>query len=332
MQREIEAKASQLGEYKKEIAREYREKESKVKEAEQQLRNLDSQAGQQEARLQNISPETAKAWDWIKRNQDKFDQQVFGPPLVECSVKDPRYANALESLLQRNDFMAFTTQSREDFRKLQKVLYTDMRLHDISIRTCSTALDRFQPPLSQEQFRSLGFDGWAIDYLAGPDPVLALLCSENRLHSTPLVLRDISDEEFKKMESGPISVWVAGKQSYQVVRRREYGPDATSTRVRQVRVAKFWTNQPVDTSAKEGIQEKIRDWNEELQQIKQRLESDKAKVAQIVDQRNEITTEKVRSPLADSTPYYTNSWLLRPNSSVKNPKSKQHLRFTKPSL
>lgn len=216
--------------------------------------------------------------------------------MVECSVKDPRYANALESLLQRNDFLCFTTQSRNDFRKLQIKLSNEMRLHDISLKTCSSALNTFQPQISDEQFRSLGFDGWAKDYLAGPDPVLALLCSENRLHQTPLVLRDISDEEFKKMESGPVSTWVAGKQSYQVVRRREYGPSATSTRVRQVRPAKYWTNQPVDTSAKDGIQEKIHGWKEELQQMHQRLESDKAKVAQIFDQRNDITTEKACIP------------------------------------
>lgn len=296
MQRELEAKASELQENKKVFAREYREQANKIKEAELQLQSLDSQTGQQEAKLEQMSPETAKAWKWIKQNQDQFEKQVFGPAMVECSVKDPRYASALESLFQRNDFLGFTTQTRGDFRKLQHKLSTEMRLHDISMKTCSTPLDTFQPALSDEQMRSLGFDGWAKDYLTGPDPVLALLCQENRLHQTPLVLRDISDEEFRKMESGPVSMWVAGKQSYQVVRRREYGPDATSTRVRAVRPARFWTNQPVDTSAKDGMQEKIRDWKEELQHMQHRLEADKAKVAQIGDQRNDIITEKACSP------------------------------------
>ncbi|KAK2765042.1 Structural maintenance of chromosomes protein 5 [Arachnomyces sp. PD_36] len=292
--RELNAKANEFQEKKREIAREYREKESKIKEAQARLQNLDSQAGQQEARLESVSPETAKAWRWIKNNPDKFEKQVFGPPMVECSVKDPRYADVLESLFQRNDFLVFTAQTNKDFKTLQEVLSIGMKLHDISMKVCSHQVDSFQPPISREQLHSLSFDGWAKDYITGPDPVLALLCSENSLHRTPLVLRDITDEEYKRMESGPLSVWVAGKQSYQVVRRREYGPDASSTRVRPVRPARYWTNQPVDTSAKDGIQESIRGWNEELQQIRQRLESDKAKVAQISEQNNELTKEKMQ--------------------------------------
>ena len=275
------------------MANESREKTTNIKTAEEGLQNLDSQAGQQEVKLGRLSPETMKAWDWVKKNQDKFEKQVFGPAMVECSVKDPGYADALETLFQKNDFTAFTTQSTNDFRKLQKVLYNDMRLHDISIRTCSAPLNEFQPPVSDERLRSLGFDGWAKDYLTGPDPVLALLCSENRLHQTPVVLRDITDEEYTKMESGPLSAWVAGRQAYQVTRRREYGPDATSTRVRQVRPARYWTNQPVDMATKRDLEEKIRGWTEETQQISKRMEAGKAKLAQITDEHRETLTEKV---------------------------------------
>lgn len=139
----------------------------------------------------------------------------------------------------------------------------------------------------------MGFDGWAKDYLNGPEPVLAFLCSENRLHQTPVTLRDISDEEFNRMESGSISSWVAGKNSYQVTRRREYGPSATSTRVRQVRPARCWTSQPVDTMAKQDLVQAVSALKEELRDLQQRMETEKVKLTELGQEHNKYEDERV---------------------------------------
>lgn len=225
---------------------------------------------------------------------------------MTCSIKDPKYADAIESLFQRTDFTAFTTQSRNDFRTLQRALNIEMKLHDISIRTCSVPLEEFRPPMSDEELRRLGFDGWARDFLSGPDPVLAMLCSENRLHQTPITLRDISDEEYSRMESGNLNSWVAGKHSYQVVRRREYGPSATSTRVRQLRPAKVWTNQPVDSSAKRELEQSIQEWSEEIRNIEQKIDTDKAELSRL----GEIYKEKERERVGFRHNYPLHATLL----------------------
>jgi hypothetical protein len=48
------------------------------------------------------------------------------------------------------------------------------------------------------------------------------------------------------LEKGGLTSWVAGNTSYQVSRRKEYGPRATTTRVRTISPAKNWTAQPVN--------------------------------------------------------------------------------------
>ncbi|KAJ9267116.1 hypothetical protein DTO212C5_6034 [Paecilomyces variotii] len=279
--RQLHDRAEELKKARDPLVQEMREKTDRVRQAERQLKNLDSQAGQQEEKLKRLSPDSYRAYCWVLENQDKFEHEVFGPPIVTCSIKDPKYADAIESLFQRTDFSAFTTQSRNDFRTLQRALNMEMKLHDISIRTCSLSLSSLQPPFPADQLRRMGFDGWATDFLVGPEPVLAILSSENRLHQTPIGLRDISDEEFARMESSSISSWVAGKQSYQVVRRREYGPSATSTRVRQVRPARFWTNQPMDVSVKEQLQQRIQEWQGEIQEIEGRMQADRAELTRL---------------------------------------------------
>jgi hypothetical protein len=154
-------------------------------------------------------------------------------------------------------------------------------------------LSSFSSPFSDDELRQLGFDGWAKDYLSGPEPVLALFCSENRIHQTPISLRDISDEDFARLEKGSLSSWVAGKRSYQITRRREYGPDATSTRVRQIKPAQAWTSQPVDDSVRRGHQQNISMWNSELQEAKDTLESEKAVMAEVKASYEQIEREKV---------------------------------------
>lgn len=264
-----------------------------MRHTEQQLKGLDSQSGRQEAKLKQISPDSYRAYKWLQENQSKFENKVFGPPIVECSIKDPKYADAVESLLQKTDFTAFTTQSRNDFRTLQRSLNLEMKLHDISIKTSSVPLESFQPPVPSDEIQKMGFDGWARDYLNGPEPILSVLCSENRLHQTPVTLRDISDEEFNQMESGSIASWVAGKQSYQITRRREYGPSATSTRVRQVRPARIWTSQPVDAMAKQDLEQASSALKEELRELHQQMESEKTKLTELGGAHKKINDERV---------------------------------------
>ncbi|KUL85509.1 hypothetical protein ZTR_06778 [Talaromyces verruculosus] len=281
--KDIENRAREIKEGRTAIFQRLEEKDNRIKETENELQNLQSQNGQREAMLKKFSPDTYRAYRWVVENQDKFDKTVYGPTLIECSVNDPKYADAIESLLQKNDFLAFTTQSIKDFRTLQKVLNVELRLHDVSIRNCTTPLSDLKPSISDGEMRDLGFDGWAKDFLTGPEPVIAMLCNEQFLFRTPIVLREINDREYSRMEShNAINSWVAGKQTYKVNRRKEYGPGATSTQVRQVRAARFWTDKPLDVSLKQ-----------ELLDTKSQLEAEKAEIEKTVESlRIELTTSR----------------------------------------
>ncbi|KAL5339623.1 hypothetical protein BJX70DRAFT_363462 [Aspergillus crustosus] len=291
--RDIEERGQGVRNRRRPLLEEQAKKVEGLKQAEQQLRGLDSQVGRQEKKLHDASPESLKAYRWLLNNQDKFEKEVFGPPIVTCSINDPRYADHVESLLQKTDFTAFTVQTRNDFRTLQRNLIGQQKLHDIAIRTSSQALDSLRSPMSGDELRNLGFQGWAKDFINGPEPVLAVLCSENRLHQTPISLGDISDETYSTLErSNSVSSWVAGKQTYQIIRRREYGPGATSTRVRQVRPARIWTSQPVDVLAKGELEQTIGALKEEKAAIDEKIEADRARLAELGKEHERVTEER----------------------------------------
>ena len=246
-------------------------------------------------KLQRASPETLKAYRWILNNQDKFEKEVFGPPMVTCSITDPKYADAVESLFQKSDFLSFTVQSRKDFRTLQKAVIEELGLWDINMRTCALPLESLKPPYSTQELQSRGFDGWAKDFLRGPPPVIAMLCSENRLHQTPVCLRDISDDTYASMEQGPISSWVAGPNYYLVTRRREYGPDAQSTRVKQIKPAQVWTSQPVDASLKQQYQDAIQSCSDKKAVLERKMQEEKEALAELRKSFERVDGEMVHN-------------------------------------
>jgi structural maintenance of chromosomes protein 5 len=297
--REMEDKNHEINEQAHTLRAQGLRKKADAEELQKRLGSLETQSGQQENKLEKASHDTYEAWQWIKENQDKFQQHVYGPPMVECSLKNPRQADAVESLLQETDFLAITCQSHNDYLILQQKLNREKRLQGISFRTCSTPLDRFRNPLSAEQLRDLGLDDWAINQLNGPEPVLAMLCEGRHLHATAIGHREINDDQLKRIADSPISSAVAGKFSYRFSRRREYGAAGSSTAARNIQPAKVWTNQPIDMGAKAALQRQLNEHKSDLEDIRNeinRLNTDKkdlgAEARQVADEMEALRSNK----------------------------------------
>jgi hypothetical protein len=230
-----------------------------------ELGRFDTQEGQQMSKLESFSTETAQAWKWIQENRDKFVGEVYGPPLISCSVKDPRYTDAVEALMHKGDFLAITAQSLSDMKNLSDQLHGVMNL-SVTIRSC-TENPQDRRPLTQQELQKIGMDGYAIDFLDGPGPVLSMLSDSARLDMCPITLSDISEQQYDIL-TRKLSNWVTGTQHFQVSRRAEYGPSATSTITRSLRKATHWTDQPVDTSARRDLEAKIESLENEFESMK----------------------------------------------------------------
>ena len=242
-----------------------RDNKGRIQEAQQSLEQLHSHVGKQISKLEQISRDTAKLWSWIQEHPDTFEKPVFGPPIIECSVKDQKYADMVESLFQKGLMLSFTTQTKNDFKTLSDIAHDKLRLSEVFTRTVLHGLEYFKTPdTSAEEMASYGFDGWALDLLAGPSPVLAMICSEIRLHETGYSLQDTTSQQYQTLQQSNIVNWVTKKATYRVSRRKEYGPGATSTQTKQIRKAQIWTDQPVDQAAKQPILDKVRDMEDQI--------------------------------------------------------------------
>jgi structural maintenance of chromosomes protein 5 len=236
---------------------------------------------------------------------DKFEKTVFGPPMLTCSLKDERYSSLIQSMLQNNDFLCFTCQTRNDHKALSDRFYKKMGL-SVTIRTCGAEVQSFRSPMTPNEARTLGLDGFAIDYMEGPGPVLAMLCAERHLHASGVALREISSDQFDSLQSGQkINTWATGQTYFRVIRRREYGPDATTTSTRKVNPGRFWTDQPVDTSEKAELQKSLDEKQEQKQQLVVQFKDSQAQSQALGAKEDEVNDELVR-PIPVAHPTWAN--------------------------
>ncbi|KAL8696685.1 MAG: hypothetical protein Q9224_002669 [Gallowayella concinna] len=284
-------KGSDLQRKQQDLQSRGQERNQRIEQARRNLENLESQAGQQENKLKALSRDTSAAWDWIKTHQDVFEKPVYGPPIVECSVTDLRYVDQIETVLQRSQKLTITCQTQNDFKKLGNILHGELRLSEINMQHMPGTLADFSPPIERDQLGSFGLTGWALDYITGPEPVMAMLCASARLEKTGLGDRDTNAEQFRLLQNGPIDNWVTKRSSYRVVRRREYGPSAASTTVQPIRKAQVWTNQPVDMRAKRDLQENIAGWTGEVNEFKTEVDAAQAEIVQLRTTIREIKEE-----------------------------------------
>ena len=269
------------------------ERKQRIERAERELGQLDSQVGKQNTKLANASHETYKAWQWLQDNPNEFEKQVFGPPIVECAVKDHKYVDHIEALFQRGLLLSFTVQTKNDFKKLSDKLHDHLHLSEVNIKTIEFGMERFRAPLSPEEMKRFGFEGWALDYMQAPEPVLAMLCAEIKIHETGISVQDQNQQQFDIITRSNLTSWVTSKNSYRITRRREYGAGAISTQVKVLRKANVWTDQPVDFTAKRELQESIDGWKDELKSLAQEIEELKRTVRMLRDKHTEYRNEGV---------------------------------------
>ena len=278
------------------VRRRGKDKKIEIDSTLRELDNLTSQEGMRFVQLRNIDNEVATAWKWLQDNESAFEKPVFGPAMLTCSIKDKRYSDHVQSLLQRDDFLCFTAQTKNDHKTLTDKFFREMRLA-VTVRTVTADLSSFRPPISHENLRGMGLDGYALDFIEGPEPVLAMLCSEKRIHVTGVALKDVSEEQYQRISDGEsINSFASGSTMYRITRRREYGPGATSTLSRSILPGRYWKDEPLDAAAKTELEQRLEECRNEFALMREQNEGCKRKQENLNEKVQEINEEVVSSP------------------------------------
>ncbi|KAF4549918.1 AAA domain-containing protein 9 [Elsinoe fawcettii] len=276
----LEEKLEEIKEKQRDISIQIEQRNRRIVELEKNKEALRSKAGRQEAKLKQASSDTSRAWQWVQNHQDKFKDKVYGPPMVTCTVKDPRHANAVESAFGKSEFVALTVTNDEDFRTLQRELAGNQRLSDIYIRTSKMPLAHYQPSLPKERLNEMGLDGYILDLLEGPEAVLGMLCDGQKIHNTAYVTRRLSPSQIDDIRKSEVGTFVTPDEIYTTTRRKEYGEAGVSTRTRKARTATVFNDSAVDTGAENQIKTQILELRDEIATLKEQLDEHQQAIRQ----------------------------------------------------
>ena len=270
--RELESANNEISNEARQLKGQRDQHKAIIEQAEREKEHLQSQAGQQQQKLHAISADAAKAWTWIQHNRDQFQGEVFGPPVLECTPKDMSQAAVVEHVISR-ELAAFTVTNSIDFSMLGNQLYGTMHLQNINIRQApEISLASFLPPVPTEQLASYGLECYVLDLIEGPEKVLAMLCDNSRINSVAYARRDVTPRQVDELQRSPISAWVTHTSSTSIIRRREYGDQAKSTRVADMPAARYFTDAPVDRQADDQIQARIQEAERDIHSIEEHMQ------------------------------------------------------------
>lgn len=197
-----------------------------------QLAQLDNIPQQRLEKIRAADENVYRATMWLRENQHRFRKPVHEPVLLEISLKDQRYAAAVESCIPFPVQKSFVCQTREDYDLFSHELIDKMKMRITVAEVEGITLDSMKPDVPREQLAALGFDCYMIDMIDGPEDVLVHLCRQSHLHRLPVTLNPNVDVERIEL-SGRFRRFIAGGENFTINVSR-YGNGISQTMSRRI--------------------------------------------------------------------------------------------------
>lgn len=126
--------------------------------------------------------------DWLLKNKEKFEKQVFTPMMCEINVKDPKFARYVENSIPRNELTAFVCQTVADVKTLTRSVMEFLKLKVNVILVPDKTMQEFEQESAQlPNVRNLGVKHYLKDLIEAPEPIMRYLCGSNNFHRIPVI-------------------------------------------------------------------------------------------------------------------------------------------------
>ncbi|KAJ6466032.1 hypothetical protein C8R47DRAFT_1025431 [Mycena vitilis] len=256
-----------------------------------QLKQLDSVEHIKLQNLRNWNADAADTVRFIRENKNLFKMEVFEPPFLSVTVPDQSFAAAVENNFNQAAMRMFVCQCKEDYELLNKTINDNPGLgRRARVPTWfrpGTEADLAPPPMSPEELKERGFDGYAIDYVECPEGLKWYLKRELNMHRTAISRRGLRDLQSaidavgRPGPSGrtPNTNFIDGQTVHQVSRSK-YGQRKLMTSATKLGEARNFGKAQVNPADKQRI-------DDLLQKCKQ-------ETAEIHDEERELGMEKKR--------------------------------------
>ncbi|KIJ57229.1 hypothetical protein M422DRAFT_23312 [Sphaerobolus stellatus SS14] len=277
------------------------EKEDAVKRSNHQLAELNNVMNQKLSELSKWDSACAEVARYIlnaRANGDGFAQRVDLPAVLDVSVNDRNFANAVEACMNANQLKTFVTHSEDDYNHFNRIFIdTGSALnHRVRVTVWHRPYNPdslMRPPLTNDELREFGFNGYAIDFVQCSEGLKWFLMKELNLHRTPVAAdsRLVNDDRVQQAvsrfgpdgRSPPNVNYISGNTMFSVS-RSPYGQQKTMTVTRAVRPARNLGHRSVDPNVKKNIEDQIAAVEREINELRNQITAMKDQDQEYVNQ------------------------------------------------
>ncbi|KAG5365948.1 Structural maintenance of chromosomes protein 5 [Yarrowia sp. B02] len=230
----FQAKAKQLHDQRKEYQQQFEDAKNAKRTLDNRFRESRTKADELHSKLDNERRKNSTFQPVLRINANLIEKvKAIAPPstynyslpaintvrLKRDSVEDQRMISAVVKNVAQQ-FVA-----RDSASSAQMVGVADI----ISVREINKSLleASHNVPANRVQLRELGFDGYLLDLIEGPDHNLAHLCEAARLHQIPYSRQGLTPEQIAKVPAS-MSRFISKNMLY-TVKKSRYGNQYTST-------------------------------------------------------------------------------------------------------
>ncbi|GMM34370.1 DNA repair ATPase [Saccharomycopsis crataegensis] len=169
------------------------------------------------------------------RQNPQLAHKLFEPPILSTNITDDRYVKYFEALVDNNTKLAFTAKSQETNDQVSKSIFGDI---NVSMRVPGKTSGR---NFTDEQIKKMGFDGYLIDFIKGPEEVIKTVYES--MYNVPVRLNDILPQQLENAQKvgsngkPMFGIICAGDTIYRITRSR-YGSKQAVCSAEQIRIFK----------------------------------------------------------------------------------------------
>lgn len=285
---------------KRDEHRTYKEKAGKVQG---QVNKLKSQSDRKLTNLSKHHLEECRAAAQATRlirewtEQGRFEKKVHIPPVLTLKMKktDQVFLKQFSKSINLRDLLSINCESRNDYDKLSRELLDKQRLK-LTIRDISKQVLKLaqiaRPRVPEDQLKKEGFDGFLIDHLDGPEPVLASLCNRSFIHTIAIGSKIQAQSAQRLFESQisndkgqlPVQLYMDENFSYQLTKSRYGAKNVQNTANRLAKPGDL----TILTSESDIDHGQISELEEELKELEENMERLIAEMNPIRDEHKEF--------------------------------------------
>ncbi|VDC05841.1 unnamed protein product [Peniophora sp. CBMAI 1063] len=249
---------------------------NEMNQAELALRSLDNVANQKLNQFRQADSVGAEVVVWLRNNQHRFRQPIIEPPMLSATIPNRAAVDAVEACFSFSQLKTFVAQNEDDYQLLNRLVNDTTEALGKKVRIPTW----YRPwregaagpsPLSEEEMRTTGFDGYAIDFVDCPEGLRPFLMLEVRLHRTAIALNERRVDGNRAMElisrEGNAN-FIVGRVMNQVT-RSAYGRRLAQNMTREIGRAKNFVGLTVDPARRVELQEAIAEAATRLEQCEQ---------------------------------------------------------------